>query len=438
MDVMIIFKYIVIAALGGLGGVMANRGIAVFNDGFRPIVPQYYDKQISRKELAAMSFAISFGLVVGFGIPTSIAASVILIHCIFLATDIIGTFCPDNLVGTIISGVIGAVWGVLILVGLDGIVFLFNQLPFNFMGDLGKVSDFVIAAFAIFPAVAIGFQHGFKKGVIIGVITVIVYMTIMLFGKIPLPDGNNVVLNPAGISLLVGCVFMIIFAVTAKHEKTSANADLVNVFGEKVSRIRKNWPMLAVTGGLIACAASMSILAGDPISMPLISQGEYANAALTALARAIGFVPLVFTTAIVTGVYGPAGCTFVFPIGIALTGNPILAFVCGVACMVVELLLINAFAKLMDKFPGIKDMGEHIRNAMNKVLEVALIVGAVVSAEAMASNFKLTGVGALFIIGTLLLNRTSKKPIVEMAVGPVACIFFGILLNILAACHVVG
>ena len=41
----------------------------------------------------------------------------------------------------------------------------------------------------------------------------------------------------------------------------------------------------------------------------------------------------------------------------------------------------------MDKFPGMKDMGEHIRTSMNKVLEVALTVGGVVAAEAMAGKF---------------------------------------------------
>ena len=94
-------NYIIIAAIGALASVLANKGIAVFNDGFRPIVPQYLEGKISRKELATMSFAISFGLVVGFGIPTSIAATIILIHSLLLTTDIIGTWCPDNFKGTI-------------------------------------------------------------------------------------------------------------------------------------------------------------------------------------------------------------------------------------------------------------------------------------------------------------------------------------------------
>ena len=104
-------KYIVVIAIGALASMLANRGIAVFNDGFRAIVPQYYDGQISRKELGAMSFAISFGLVIGFGLPTSIAATIILIHCLLLTTDIIGTWCPDSKTGLIASGVIGGVYG---------------------------------------------------------------------------------------------------------------------------------------------------------------------------------------------------------------------------------------------------------------------------------------------------------------------------------------
>ena len=112
-------KYIVIIFIGALASILANRGIAVFNDGFRPIVPQYFDGRIGRKELATMSFAVSFGLVIGFGIPTSIAASIILIHCLLLTTDIIGTWCPDSKMGMVISGVVGGLYGLGILVGLE-------------------------------------------------------------------------------------------------------------------------------------------------------------------------------------------------------------------------------------------------------------------------------------------------------------------------------
>ena len=175
-------KYIVIALIGALASVLSNKGIAVFNDGFRPIVGQYFNKEISKKELAAMSFAISFGLVIGFGIPTSIAASIILIHCLLLTTDMIGSFCPDTKAGTILSAVIGAGYGLAILAGLEFIVDLFAKMPYNFTSDLGSVSGYVTVAFAVFPAVGVAYQHGFKKGMLTGGVTVLAYYLIKKCG----------------------------------------------------------------------------------------------------------------------------------------------------------------------------------------------------------------------------------------------------------------
>ena len=45
-----ILNYIVIMAIGALASVLANKGIAVFNDGFRPIVPQYFDGRASSNQ----------------------------------------------------------------------------------------------------------------------------------------------------------------------------------------------------------------------------------------------------------------------------------------------------------------------------------------------------------------------------------------------------
>ena len=423
-------KYIVIALIGALASVLSNQGIAVFNDGFRPIVGQYFNKEISRKELAAMSFAISFGLVIGFGIPTSIAASIILIHCLLLTTDMIGSFCPDTKAGMILSGVIGGGYGLAVLIGLEFVVNLFALMPYNFTSDLGSVSGYVTVGFAIFPAVGVAYQHGFKKGMITAGVTVLVYYLIKKFGVFTLGTGK-VSLNAEGMAMLGGMLLMIFFAAQQKGKENS-NEALTIGFEANVSRIHKNWFLLAIMGGLIAAGTSLSMIAADPASLALLAEGEYANAALTALARAIGFIPLVFTTAIVTGVYGVAGCTFVFVIGLFLHGNPTFAFAVGAIVMVFEIGLIELFAKGMDKFPGVKDMGEYVRTSMNKVLEVALLAGGIVAAEKMsAAASGYTGIGSLFVIGAFLLNKKAKKPIVDLAVGPVACIIFGILLNLL-------
>ena len=50
-------NYIVAILLGALASFLANRGVAVFNDGLRPIVPEFLEGRMDRKSLAATSFA---------------------------------------------------------------------------------------------------------------------------------------------------------------------------------------------------------------------------------------------------------------------------------------------------------------------------------------------------------------------------------------------
>lgn len=154
---------IVIVAVGALGSILVNRGVAVFNDGLRPIMPEYLENRMTRGELAATSFALSFGLIVGFGIPLSIGATIIIGHSILLACDIIGIWTPDNKIGMVTAGVLGAVYSIGIVLGLQFVVDLFNMLPVNFIDSLSLIGNPIIIAFTVFPAIAIGYQHGLKK-----------------------------------------------------------------------------------------------------------------------------------------------------------------------------------------------------------------------------------------------------------------------------------
>ncbi len=420
-----IIQLIVVGALGALAAMMANKGIAVFNDGLRPVIPEYLDKVIGKKELAATSFAVSFGLVIGFGIPVSLGASVILVHSILLMTDIIGTWTPEGKKGTIISGIIGALWGVGITIGLQVVVDLFALMPVDFLGALGAVGTPIVVGFAVFPALAIAYQHGFNKGALTLGLSTLALVLVKRFGTITLASGTTFTLSAEGIALLIGMVLMVIFAIRVKGEGTD-NQNLVSIFVERVTRIKKNAVLLSLTGGLVASATSLVIIAGDPISLNLMSEGKFGEAALAAFARGIGFIPLVFSTAIVTGVYSPSGTTFVFVIGILLQGHPIFAFIAGAIVMFIEIMLLNSAAKGLDRFPGVREMGEHIRTSMNRVLEIALLIGGALASEQIAP-----GIGYFWLIGVYLLNQTAKKPLVNMAVGPVAAILLGIIVNIL-------
>ena len=63
---------------------------------------------------------------------------------------------------------------------------------------------------------------------------------------------------------------------------------------------------------------------------------------------------------------------------------------------------------------------------MSKILEIALIVGGVLAAQAMAPGF-----GYFIVIGLYVLNQVARRPIVSMAIGPVGAIVTGLLVNVL-------
>ena len=314
-------------------------------------------------------------------------------------------------------------------------------MPIDFLPSLAKVGSPIIVGFSVFPALVTGYQYGTKKGALTLVITLLVRQIAAVFGKIPIAENVKITLNPDGMALLVAVIVMLFFAITDKNtEKTNSNEMLVGIFSARVARVKKNIIPLSIMGGLIAAACSLRLVAGDPISLKLLAStlkdasggdSKTFEAGLVALARSIGFVPLVATTAITTGVYGPAGMTLVFVVGIFIK-NPVISFIVGAGILAIEILLLELIAKSLDRFPGVKACGDQIRTAMTKVLEVSLLVGGMIAANEMAGS---TGLGFLFVGGFYLLNKTSKKPLVDMAVGPVATIAFGIILNILFILH---
>lgn len=428
------FKLLLIGLIGAISAMMANKGIAVFHDGLRPLIPEYLEGRMSKKAIKASSFALSFGLVIGFGLPFSLTAPIILVHSLLLGTDVIGIWCASNRRGFILSAIIGAVYGIALLAGLKSIVDLFALLPVNFMNQLSKVGDPVVACFALFPALVIAYQYGYKKGMIVLVATLIGYAITQSIGAISFGNqlSKPVNLDPNGMALLFAMIVMFWFAIREKAppkpaDVKGANEILVGLFSERIQRIQKNRILLILSGGLTAIAATlgMSLLAEGPVSLQLMAAGDGYGALLVALARAISFIPLVGTTAIATGVYSPDGMKFVFVAGL-MTNNPLIAFVSGCIIMFLEISLLAKIALWLDKYPGIKACGDHIRTAMTKMLEIALLVGGMI-----ASNAILPGMGFMIVAGIYLLNRTSKRPLVEMAIGPIATIIVGIVANVL-------
>ncbi|HDR5276905.1 MULTISPECIES: YhfT family protein [Bacillus] len=423
-----IINMLVMAALCAVTTIMSNKNIAVFNDALRPITLEYKEKRVNRSALGTTALAFGIGYIVGF-IPQSIASGVIIIHVVLLGTDILGSYLPDGgKKSTVIAGIAGAVYGVIMGAGLGFIQDLFNLLPYNFLGDLGKVSSIVLLAFAIFPAFVVALQYGWKKGLVSASFVVLTQVLVTKFGTITLSNGNNIDINANAMALMVGMIFMIYFAMTDSREKNNSQVQLASLFAARVLEIKKYWYLFSLSGALIALAASLVIVTESALSAPLYQEVQFSSAALTEFSRVIGFIPLVVTTGIATGTYSPAGIKMVFVIGSisASFGNPILGFVLGGIWMTMEVMLLTKFSVFLDKFPGMRDAGDQIRTAITKVLEIALLVGGIIAASAIAPAW-----GALFVVGLYVLNNTFKKKFVDLAIGPIGALLVGIISNVL-------
>ena len=193
-------RYIVIFLAGAFGALLANRGIAVFNDAVRPVVPEYREGRMTRLEFATTTFALSFGLVIGFGIPYSIMSPIILVHSLWLGTDVIGIFFPakniekwyldkESLIGAGLSVLVGGLYGVLLLAGLQGFVNMMQALPVNVFDAWQNISGPVISAFIAFPCVVITMDYGWKKGLASLVASVLLRQIMVFIGKGDIADG---------------------------------------------------------------------------------------------------------------------------------------------------------------------------------------------------------------------------------------------------------
>ena len=412
-------RYLVMFLAGAFGALLANRGIAVFNDAVRPVVPEYREGRMSRVEFATTTFALSFGLVIGFGIPYSLMSPIILVHSLWLGTDVIGVFFPakntekwyedkESLAGAACSILFGGLYGVLLLAGLQGFVNMMQGLPVNVFDAWQNISGPVISAFIVFPSVVIAMDYGWKKAMGSLAFTVVIRQLLVFVGMGDIADG---------IALLTGLLMIIVFAV---QDKSGTQTDMASIFGDRVKNIRKNIIWIAIMGAIYGLACNMRLLMEGPQSLVALADGNTTSAVSISLARAFSFIPLKALTSLTTGTFVTDGFGFTAAVGI-LAPNGLIAAVLGA-------ITISLVAKLFDKVPNIKKSADHIRAAMTKLLEVAILVGSMTAAEGMAPGF-----GFLIVSGMFVMNEYFKKPIVRMAVGPIGVIAAGVLINLFAA-----
>lgn len=436
-----VVSVLVVGALCAVTALLSNLGVAVFNDGVRPFVPEFLEGRMPRPEYALAVFGMCIGFIASVGIGNALATNLLNPWLLFLATDIIGAVCPNK----IVAAIVGAAWGVLCLVGIGGINTVLTFLPVDLIGALGQLGTYIVTGFALFPVVAIIMQFGWQHGVITAVLALIV----RVLGPMWKFGPSMASISADAWTLLAGVVLLVAFAIAKDlSDKDRASDELEgNLFSERVGRIRKNVPFLMVGAALIGAACNLHIFAGSTVSMFNLSDAYKAaggvdmtlvqTAAINELFRGISFIPLIAVTAITTGVYGVAGFTFIYVAGY-LAPNPIVAAVLAAIIIFVEVMLLGLIGKQLGRFPSLRDAADNIRSAMGTCVEWALMFGSLNAVITMGTSVGNPTLAFAIAAAIYFINEVTGRKIMRMAIGPVFAVGAGIILNLLYAIGLVA
>lgn len=413
---------------------LSHTALAVFNDGVRPFLLDFHRGEIKRSQMTAISFGLSAGFIFGLGVPIALSSGILNPWILFLPSDILGVLSPKKW----LAPILGAAWGAIVVFGLNAATTAVNSLPVNFLTAMQQMAVPILSLFAFFPVIAIAMQFGRVRSVIAFLVTLLVMLIDMKW----LPQ-----VTPSALALAAGMLMLVIFAIikevkTARVAKSTVNStttqpddvntmreddsEIGSIFAANAARLRKNIPWFMFMGLLLGVLVNTHMFGGGEATSYLLAKGQYVNAAQVDFYRALGFIPLIVTTAVASGAYQIVGTTLIYPVTYLLP-NPILAGIVGALLFGVEVFVLSYVAKGLGALHAIRDASDNIRNAINITLEVAILFGALAAGNAMAG-----GVGIALVGGIYALNEVLGRPIVRMAAGPVGVIVAGILLNILA------
>ncbi|OKI06754.1 permease [Streptomyces sp. CB02923] len=441
-------QQLTVVALCALTAFLSHLALAVFNDGVRPFMLDFIQGRTTRSATTAVSFGLSAGFIFGLGAPMALSSGVLNPWLVFLPTDVLGILAPKKWLAPLFGGA----WGAVVVFGLNGANDLAHDLPVDFLTALQQMATPILFLFTLFPVLAITKQFGRLRGALAGVVELaLVVLTMKMW-----PD-----VFAGAPAMAVGVLLLIGYAVARdvrqrRAERVAAGVvpsargkapgapttggasedvdpedvdPLASLFGASAARLRRHLPLFMVLGAGVCLLAQLHVFGGGEATSFLIAKGQYAEAAQVDFYRALGFIPLIATTALASGSYGIVGFTLVYPIGYLLP-SPWLAVVCGALVFAAEVLALSWIGKLLGGLPSVRDSSEHLRGAIGDTLQLAILFGSLMAAEAMGG-----GLGILIAGGLYLFNEAVGRVVVRMAAAPAAVVVTGIALNLLHWLH---
>lgn len=447
-----VLKLGIVAILCALTSLASHYGRAVFHDGIRPIMPEYYSGRMKRGEMSSIAFGLSAGFIFSVGFAFTLSSQLLNPWLLFLPTDILGVVAPYAWLALLL----GAAWGVGVTAFFGGLNTLFSAMPINFLNSLGQLSSPVMAGFALFPVLAVFTQFGWQKGLI----TLVLELVFRQLAALNIITVGGASIYAEALEMFIGVLMLIIFAIAkdlsaakaSGNSKDETAAAGENIFNANTKRIVQSLPLLMAIGGLVSLISNMRWFSGSEFDFQLLHQiytsgdnSQLFSVAAADFVRGLAFLPLIVTTSLTSGVYGVVGLTFVYPVGFWLAPTlfgegffgHLMAFVLGALMILVEVAALRLVGKGLEKFPSLREASDNIRSAMNNVLELALLVGSALA----ALNMNAAGVEgqnwlAFALFASLyMINEVLGRPVIRLAASPLAAIVTGVLVNIFYVLH---
>jgi hypothetical protein len=440
---------LVFAAIGAVSAVLANRGLSIFHDGLRPLIPSMVSGVLPRRDIANTSFRLGLGFFWSFALPFSLGLTIPLVYLIFMATDWIGVrFNADHdrrwyesglsLRGLGGSAVAGAAWSAAVAVGVYGVVNVMQDLPIPMADAMAQVADPVIFIFFLFPVLTVGYQYGLRHSIAgLGIGTVVwfavasqgnehhaaiwafvatlAHLAVVAFGKIRAIHlaGDDVDPND-------------ILARWEQEAEALDTPDDWEQFRKNIARIKRSIIPLASLYALMGAAYHLAIMSNGPIAGRLYSTGFVVPAALVMLAWALSYVPMKFATAVVTGCMATG--TFMDMAVAILMPNWWSAALALFILRFVEVWSLEPVVRFLDAVPEVRGLSETMRTSIFHVMEIGFLIGGGLVAAQFAGMF---GFGAVVVIWWI--NSKAGSKIMPMAVGALAALLVGFVANFFEA-----
>jgi hypothetical protein len=388
---------------------LASSGRSFYHDALRPLARDFRDGKTSRAELARYSFGVSYGFVLFFALPFAVLTGAVVSHLIFLPADVIGVRLRSAAAAFVAAGLVGA--GA--VVGVAAAATALGDLPLTITGQLSKLVEPVLWLYPALPLVA-ALKLPRRA---LGAASVIAAGGAVAGGLALLGAENASAMGGA----LAGTAALVLVRVlvTLRGPRTR-----VPELAIRPRQIYRALPLLLLVGAAAALLAQGHRLAGDPLAAILIGGGHELDAAAIALITAAAFFPLVAVSSVTADSYSTQGTPdWILAAGYLLPSAVVAAAV-GAVMMAVEVTAASRSIRSVLELPVLSEVAAALREATGDVGLLAVLVGGLSLAGAVAGPLGFLAVG-----GAWLVNESLGRPLWRIALAPSAAIVAGLVAN---------